>query len=66
MFVIQYLTNPSWHNKWAPTDKRFPTLAEAQAAYNALPFKPGYRIAEEYTVVRYKVIKTSSAERSRR
>jgi|GEM_PF-3234261 len=66
MFVIQYLTYPSWNNKWAPTGKRYPTLAEAQTAYDALTFKTGHRIAEEYTVVRYKVIKTSSAERSRR
>ncbi|MDD3020909.1 MAG: hypothetical protein PHX61_08035 [Alphaproteobacteria bacterium] len=57
MFVLQYLTYPEWNHKWAAAPKRYPTLKEAQAAFDALPIKYGYRIAEEYTVVRYKPIK---------
>ena len=58
MYVIQYLDYPPWKNKWMPTKKRYPTLKEAQAAFNALPIKSDHRIAEEYTVVRYKAIST--------
>jgi hypothetical protein len=58
MYVIQYLDYPTWKNKWMPTKKRYPTLKEAQAAFNALPIKSDHRIAEEYTVVRYKAIST--------
>jgi len=65
MYVIQYLTYPSWHNKWAAAPTRYATLKEAQAAYDALPFKSEHRIAEEYTVVRYKVIKTDPREEGR-
>lgn len=32
------------------------TLEEAQAAYDSLPIKAGYRIAEAYPVTRYKTI----------
>ena len=56
MYVIQYLTAPEWHHKWAAESKRYPTLEEAKAAFDKLPMKSGYRIAEEYTVIRYKPI----------
>lgn len=32
-------------------------LAEAESDYDALPIKAGHRIAEAYTVVRYKAVK---------
>lgn len=32
------------------------TLEEAKAAFDALPIKTDYRIAESYTVVRYKAV----------
>lgn len=56
MFVIQYLTYPEWHHKWAAAPERYSTLEEAKAAFDKLPMKCGYRIAEEYTVIRYKPI----------
>ena len=33
------------------------TLAEAESDYDALPIKANHRIAEAYTVVRYKAVK---------
>lgn len=36
---------------------QYDTLAEARAAFEALRDKRGYRIAEAYTVVRYKPVK---------
>lgn len=66
MFVIQSLAYPSWHNKWVPTKLRFNTLQEAQAAFDALPFKADHRIAKEYTVTRYKPIKAAMQLRKER
>lgn len=57
MYVIQYLTYPEWNHKWGTTGNRYPTLKEAQSAFDSLPIKHGYRIAEEYTVTRYKAVK---------
>lgn len=57
MYVIQYLSYPDWENKWVAGKTKYKTLEEAQAAYDALPIKYGHRIAEEYTVTRYKVVK---------
>lgn len=57
MYVIQFLAYPSWDHKWVTIPKRFATLEEALAAFDALPIKFEHRIAEEYTVVRYKPIK---------
>lgn len=43
---------------WVTLDsKQYDTLEEARAAYNKLLFKSDYRIAEAYTVVRYKPVK---------
>ena len=39
--------------------REFGSLEEAAAAYNALPIKCGYRIAEAYTVVRYKAVRVA-------
>jgi hypothetical protein len=57
MYVIQHLAYPLWEHKWVPGKTRYPTLTEAQAEYEKLPFKSEHRIAEEYTVVRYKPVK---------
>jgi hypothetical protein len=58
MYVIQYLEYPEWNHKWAVMSVRFATLKEAQAAYDKLPIKHGHRIMEEYTVTRYKAVKS--------
>ena len=57
-FVIQSKAYPPWHNKWEtiPT-MQFDTLEEAREAFNKLPFKADHRIAETYTIVRYKPVK---------
>lgn len=56
MYVIQYLSYPPWNHKWFPLPERYGTLAEAQAAFDALPhvMRPDHRIAEVYIVTRYK------------
>ena len=62
MFVIQEREKP-WLDKWVVLHSRgrFKTIDEARAVMEKLPGQPNfkhiYRIAEEYTVVRYKVIK---------
>ena len=57
MYVIQSLAYPSWRNKWIALRERYDTLKEAQAAFDKLPFKAEHRIAEVYTVTRYKPLK---------
>lgn len=44
---------------WSPWEviREYATLAEAKSDYDALPIKAGHRIAEAYTVVRYKAVK---------
>ena len=44
---------------WSPWEviREYDTLAEAESDYDALPIKAGHRIAEAYTVVRYKAVK---------
>jgi len=44
---------------WSPwvVIREYDTLAEAKSDYDALPIKAGHRIAEAYTVVRYKAVK---------
>lgn len=54
-YAIQMKPRP-WDKTWT-TYTEFDTMEEAQAAYDSLPIKSGYRIAEAYTVVRYKEIK---------
>lgn len=66
MYVIQYRTRGDGFKPatWQPccvggVPERYTTLAEALTAYDALPHVlwPDYRIAEEYTVTRYKPVK---------
>ena len=65
MYVIQYFTrgNGFKSGSWLPcttggVPKRYPTLEQAQDAFNALNRldRIDKRIAEEYTVVRYKAV----------
>ena len=44
---------------WEPwrVCREFDTLREAKKAYDAMPFKHGYRIAETYVQVRYKAVR---------
>lgn len=43
---------------WCPwvVAREFDSLEAAKEAYAALPIKTGYRVAEAYTVVRYKAV----------
>jgi hypothetical protein len=54
MFVIQWRIH-EW-DKWTTRSTRYPTIGEARKAFDKLPYKTGCRIAEEYTVVRYKAV----------
>ena len=54
-YVIQRKEN-QWSNRWE-VHSEHETLAEAKAAFAKLPFQWEYRIAEAYTVVRYKQVK---------
>ncbi len=55
MYVLQWRAH-DW-DKWTTGVKRYETLKEAQKAYDDLHFKNDYRIAEEYTVIRYKAVR---------
>lgn len=56
-YVIQYKIRP-WDTLWITCSSRqYDTLEEANEAYNNLPIKADHRIAEAYTVVRYKAVK---------
>lgn len=56
-YVIQSKVH-SWDTTWTTwPNRRFDTLEEARAAFEALPIKADHRIAEAYTVTRYKPVK---------
>lgn len=56
-YVIQSKTHP-WDTTWITwTNRQFATLKEAQEFFDALPIKADHRIAEAYTVTRYKPVK---------
>lgn len=55
-YVIQHRTH-DW-DPWQVCPRReYDTLKEAKAAFEALPFKDGYRIAESFIQIRYKAVK---------
>lgn len=58
MYVIQERVKP-WSDKYETLKylPRYSTLAEARAALEKRSFKSMCRIAEEYTVTRYKAVK---------
>lgn len=45
-----------WENKWKIVSEH-DTLEQARAAFERLPFRSDHRIAEAYTVIRYKAVK---------
>ncbi len=53
-FVLQMQTFS--YSPWNVV-REFDTLEEAKAAFQALPIKTGYRVAEAYIQVRYKAVK---------
>lgn len=56
-YVIQSKTH-SWDTTWTTwTNRQFATLKEAQEFFDALPIKADHRIAEAYTVTRYKPVR---------
>ena len=55
-YVIQYKCGPQG-TEWVTGAQSFDTLAEAKEAIDKMPFKADHRIAEAYTVTRYKVVK---------
>lgn len=56
-YVIQSRTR-HWETRWDTWEnRRFDTLAEAQAFFDTLPIKADHRIAEAYTVTRYKPVR---------
>ena len=56
-YVIQSKTH-SWETKWNTwKNRRFDTLEEAKAFFDTLPTKADHRIAEAYTVTRYKPVR---------
>ena len=60
-----YVIQSRVHN-WDPWEvcpgREYDTLEEVKAAFEALPFKDGYRIAEAYVQVRYKAVKAGAPE----
>ena len=61
MFVLQQRIR-EW-DKWTTLYKRYPTYAEAEKALEQMPFRITYRIAEEYTVTRFKAVSDKSRKR---
>ena len=55
-YAIQVQTKPWTPCPWVVAWE-YDTLAEAWKAYDELPIKCGYRVAEAYPVVRYKPVK---------
>ena len=57
-FVIQMKKKP-WDTAWVTIQAlQFDTLEEAMEAFDKLPIKADHRIAETYTVTRYKAVRT--------
>lgn len=59
-YVIQF-RRPDWDGWDTWPQYQYDTLEEAKAAFEALPDKHGCRLAEAYTVVRYKPIRKAAA-----
>lgn len=56
-YVIQSRVQ-SWDPWEVVPGREYDTLEEARMAFEALPFKEGYQIAESYVQVRYKPVKS--------
>lgn len=61
-YVIQmytYKRRSDLYRRWVTLESmKYDTMEEAKADFARLPIKADYRIAEAYTVVRYKPVKT--------
>lgn len=56
-YVLQRRKHP-WLNQWEALEHlQYDTLDEARQALSRMPFRSEYRIAEPYTVTRYKAVK---------
>lgn len=55
-YVLQMRDFP-WKNSWTTLGLSFDTLEEAKMAYAQKSPKTQYRVAEVYTVTRYKAVK---------
>lgn len=56
-YVIQSKAR-HWETEWTTWEnRRFDTLEEARAFFATLPIKADHRIAEAYTVTRYKPVR---------
>ena len=59
-FVIQMRdVYDNWRNL---VGREYDTLEAARAAFDRLPIKVGHRIAEAYTVIRYRPVERSDKE----
>lgn len=60
-YVIQMYTHKKrsdLYRRWVTLESmQYDTLEEAKSAFERLPIKADHRIAEAYTVVRYKPVK---------
>ena len=55
-YVLQYKRYPH-SNQWETISRQYATYAEAEARRLQMPAPSSYRVAESYTVVRYKAVK---------
>ena len=56
-YVLQRREKP-WSNHWETLEHlQFDSLEEARQSLSRMPFKSEYRIAEPYTVIRYRAVK---------
>lgn len=59
-FVIQA---QDLYNNWRNlVGREYDTLEAAQADFDKMPIKVGYRIAEAYTVIRYRPVKKKESD----
>lgn len=55
-YVLQFRRYPH-SNNWDTVSRPYATFEEAEAARLRMPAPSCYRVAESYTVVRYKAVK---------
>ena len=55
-YVLQWRKYPH-SNNWETISRTYPTYEEAEAARLRMPAPSCYRVAESYTVIRYKAVK---------
>lgn len=55
-YVIQHRAH-DWNPWHVCPGREYDTLKDAKAAFEALPFRTDYRIAESFIQIRYKAVK---------